>query len=228
MNIIVNNRESGIPSYHEMVEWRKEHFKKEIILKACKIFNRKGYQNATMNDVARELGISKPTLYYYVKSKDDIVKMIVDYTVMAKESNTKQIYKDISGLSHKEAIKTFIGARLKLVDELQDLYIFRNQLTSVLPRDERVKLYISFGSFIDSITEIIEAGVNAGVFRTSDTRFICLNISYMITSWALRRWYLRRFYTIDQYTELLIDYTMKMLGFDYDKEKENSFESLQY
>ncbi|MBI5627951.1 MAG: TetR/AcrR family transcriptional regulator [Candidatus Rokubacteria bacterium] len=46
----------------------------EIILQsAARCFNRKGYQATKMGDIARELGVSKAALYYYVKSKEEII-----------------------------------------------------------------------------------------------------------------------------------------------------------
>ncbi len=41
------------------------------------LFFRLGIRNLTMDDVARELGISKKTLYQHVESKDDLVKKVV-------------------------------------------------------------------------------------------------------------------------------------------------------
>ena len=40
---------------------------------AAKIFNEKGYNHTTLDDVADSLGVTKPTLYYYIKNKEDIL-----------------------------------------------------------------------------------------------------------------------------------------------------------
>lgn len=48
--------------------------KREAVLRsAAASFNRQGFVNTSMNDVARSLGISKPTLYQYFSSKEDIL-----------------------------------------------------------------------------------------------------------------------------------------------------------
>ncbi len=41
------------------------------------MFFRLGIRNLTMDDVARELGISKKTLYQHVENKDDLVKKVM-------------------------------------------------------------------------------------------------------------------------------------------------------
>ncbi len=42
------------------------------------LFMRLGIKSITMDDVARELGISKKTLYTFVESKDDLVKKVLE------------------------------------------------------------------------------------------------------------------------------------------------------
>jgi TetR/AcrR family transcriptional regulator, fatty acid metabolism regulator protein len=52
---------------------REKCLRFESILNAAKkVFFAKGYSRATMDDIALEAEISKPTIYQYVKSKDDL------------------------------------------------------------------------------------------------------------------------------------------------------------
>lgn len=46
----------------------------EVILQAgARCFNRRGYHATTMADIARDLGVSKAALYYYVRNKEEIL-----------------------------------------------------------------------------------------------------------------------------------------------------------
>ena len=56
-----------VPEYKDLA-------KKRIIAAAHKIFYKKGYHNSTMNDVAKEVGVSKGSLYSYFKSKEEILQ----------------------------------------------------------------------------------------------------------------------------------------------------------
>lgn len=48
--------------------------KREAVLRtAAQLFNEKGYAASTLDEVAERLGVSKPTVYYYVDSKDAIL-----------------------------------------------------------------------------------------------------------------------------------------------------------
>jgi AcrR family transcriptional regulator len=54
----------------------KEIAKNKIIQAATKVFSEKGYHGSTMDEIAREVGVSKAALYTYFKSKEDILKVI--------------------------------------------------------------------------------------------------------------------------------------------------------
>jgi AcrR family transcriptional regulator len=53
-------------------EREKEKRRNDIIKAAEKLFFSKGYENVTMNDVAKEAELARGTLYLYFKNKDDI------------------------------------------------------------------------------------------------------------------------------------------------------------
>ena len=54
----------------------KEIARNKIIQAAIKIFSQKGFHKSTMDEIAREVGVSKGTLYTYFKSKEEILKEI--------------------------------------------------------------------------------------------------------------------------------------------------------
>jgi AcrR family transcriptional regulator len=45
----------------------------EVLRTAARIFSREGYRNATLQDVADALGVRRPALYYYARSKDELI-----------------------------------------------------------------------------------------------------------------------------------------------------------
>ena len=53
----------------------------ELINAAASVFERKGFVDATMSDIAAEAGISKPTVYQYVDSKNWLLEKIVQQVI---------------------------------------------------------------------------------------------------------------------------------------------------
>ena len=50
------------------------HAKKDAVLVAAvRLFNEKGFQSTSLDDIAASLQVSKPTLYYYIESKEQIL-----------------------------------------------------------------------------------------------------------------------------------------------------------
>ena len=47
--------------------------REEIVRKANELFSEYGYEKVTVNDICSSCGISKPTFYAYIKSKEDII-----------------------------------------------------------------------------------------------------------------------------------------------------------
>jgi len=54
---------------------------KNILKKVRCLYQKYGIKSVTMDDVAHELGISKKTLYQYVKDKNDLVAQVIDLEI---------------------------------------------------------------------------------------------------------------------------------------------------
>src|SRR5690242_11290187 len=55
-----------------------EERKTQILEAAIKVFSRMGLDQARMDDIVAEAGLSKGALYWYFKSKDDIIVAILE------------------------------------------------------------------------------------------------------------------------------------------------------
>src|SRR5947209_2149350 len=53
---------------------RDREVKREAVIRAAaRVFNRKGYHNTSLDDIAAVLEVSKPTVYYYVSNKEQLL-----------------------------------------------------------------------------------------------------------------------------------------------------------
>jgi AcrR family transcriptional regulator len=55
-----------------------EEKKRKVLEGAGKLILKYGVKSMTMDDIARELGMSKKTLYQYVQDKNDLIKQIIE------------------------------------------------------------------------------------------------------------------------------------------------------
>lgn len=66
----------------------------EIIEKAAQIFLRHGIKAVTMSELARELGISKKTIYAYFEDKNDLIKQIVEDKIGENRESCEAVKED--------------------------------------------------------------------------------------------------------------------------------------
>jgi AcrR family transcriptional regulator len=51
--------------------------REEIVQAAAHVFRQRGFESATLSDVAKTLGTDRASLYYYVGSKEELLQEIV-------------------------------------------------------------------------------------------------------------------------------------------------------
>ena len=65
--------------------------KNKILQVSQLMFLKYGIKSVTMDDIVRELGMSKKTLYQYFENKDDLLNQIVDTTIAEDREKMQQI-----------------------------------------------------------------------------------------------------------------------------------------
>jgi AcrR family transcriptional regulator len=57
---------------------RPGHDLESVLRGAVKVFNERGYDGTSMEDLSRELGITKSAIYHHVASKEELLRLAVD------------------------------------------------------------------------------------------------------------------------------------------------------
>lgn len=64
------------PRWNNLVKSPVEQYqvkKQAVIIQAARAFGHNGYENTSLDDIAKELNVTKPALYYYFKSKKELL-----------------------------------------------------------------------------------------------------------------------------------------------------------
>ncbi|NOY76570.1 MAG: TetR/AcrR family transcriptional regulator, partial [Calditrichaeota bacterium] len=88
-----------------------EHTKERILQAAARIFGKFGYTKTNIEDIAREAGIGKATIYHYFKSKEDVFLTIVRNEAHSLEIRIDEALKKAG--SPQEKLKTFFHTQYK-------------------------------------------------------------------------------------------------------------------
>lgn len=137
-----------------------EHVK-NLVEKVSELYMRYGIKSVTMDDVARHLGISKKTLYLYVKDKKELVELSVNH----------HLEKNI------EAEKNLRDKKLSAIDELLEVYRFAGEMIKDVNPSYQYDLQKYYPYLCDrfnqfkreNLFEIIKGnlirGISEGVYR---------------------------------------------------------------
>lgn len=160
--------------------------RQRIIDTAVRIFHEKGYRAATLDDVAKDLGVTKAALYHYVASKEELLSIIY---IQALESFFETAYQiGEQHLPPPEKLRVFIRHHIKniVIENLAMFAVFfseENQLPhkdfQIIRREKR--------KYTRVVEEIIEAGIAQGCFRETDPKLQAFAIIGMC-NW-LYKWY---------------------------------------
>ena len=63
----------------------------ELLEKSERLFFRYGIRSVSMDDIARELGISKKTLYQWVENKEDLLQRVVEHRHCQEEADMERL-----------------------------------------------------------------------------------------------------------------------------------------
>lgn len=92
----------------------------EIVDAARTVFARRGFAFGIMDEIAREAGVAKGTLYLYFRSKTEIYKAVLDHDMRSLKKNTLERIDRAKGLKGK--IRAFALARIERAEVNKDFF----------------------------------------------------------------------------------------------------------
>ena len=158
----------------------------KIIDTAVELFHRKGYRSTTLDDVSRELGVTKAALYHYVSSKEKLLSVIY---IQALENIFRNVFPiSEEDLPPDEKLRRIIRNHVKeiIIQSLPMFAVFFSE-ENQLPKEEFQKIRDEKKKYTKIIEEIIEEGISNGIFRKVDPRLQAYAIIGMC-NWVYK-WY---------------------------------------
>lgn len=99
-----------------------EERKNEILDVAGKLFGKKGYDATSTNDILKEIGIARGTLYYHFKSKEDILDAMIERITNNLVANASEIAgkKDVPVLQRLTQMMLVLNVNNDLGHEIKE------------------------------------------------------------------------------------------------------------
>lgn len=143
--------------------------KKFIFKSASKTFSEKGYDGATMDDIAAAAGVSKGTLYYHFKSKQDIFEYIVTEGMkFIKEELVTAVNRDEQSL---DKLKTLCKVQLQLVYDNKDFFkVIMSQLWGQELRNIQMREAVE--EYISTIEKYLRQAMESETIEKGEVKFM--------------------------------------------------------
>jgi AcrR family transcriptional regulator len=135
----------------------------EIYQAAARVFRRKGYHAARIQDVADALGMHKGSLYYYISSKEDLLRGLVEGPMQRMVEATREILATRHDPAQK--LTRVIEMHLRHFQEAKDFFgIFLREDLDFLDANAETDLRGLVRTYDALWDEVLCEGVEAGVF----------------------------------------------------------------
>lgn len=164
---------------------RKAQFrqkKRALLEEAVRVFNQHGYANAALEDVAANLNISKAALYYYFKSKQEILYECYAQSFDIWEGALAEA--QAHGRTGREKVEIYIRRYLENgLGELHPMLVIRDQ--EALSPEYRQKIERRRRTLRNRLREFVAEGIADGSLARCNPKLAVTIIGASI-SWLLR------------------------------------------
>lgn len=169
----------------EMVKIVFRGRKDAIMASAAKMFYAKGFHATTIQDIATEVGMLKGSLYYYIKSKEDMLYELLMDVITRGEAHIED---KIAGVADPvEKLRQAVEGHIEHIIENQvRVGLFLHEFNT-LTGNRRQKVREIMQRFQNRFVEIIREGQAKGSFTNGSPLLIANGILGMC-NWICR-WY---------------------------------------
>jgi AcrR family transcriptional regulator len=157
----------------------------ELLRNAIQLFSRGGFRETSLQEIADELGITRPLFYYYFESKEDLLWRIIGHLgdTLLEQARPIAIADEAPTRRLTRLFERHVETLLENVDAFRIYFAERNQLSG--KRDLRLKRGERL--YHELITEVIVEGQRLGEIRPGDPRLTARLA--MGTANSLLRWF---------------------------------------
>ncbi|OGO19805.1 MAG: hypothetical protein A2Z14_08285 [Chloroflexi bacterium RBG_16_48_8] len=145
----------------DLSEFRKD----QILQAATAVFARLGFHKARMDDIAQEAGLSKGAVYWYFKSKDEIITTILDRFMDRELENIQRISQGDGPIPVR--LMKMMKTLAKEIEEISDRMPIIYEFYAIAAREEAIRKTIHryFGKYTTLLQELIQTGIERGELR---------------------------------------------------------------
>ena len=164
---------------------RRAEREDQLLEVATRLFREKGFHNTSMQDLADALGVQKASLYYYIESKEELLRRLLERGSKLLGAQIDEIY--AADLSPVEKLRHILENHATTVMEHLDLVsVYIQEYRSLSP--ERLEEVLAERKHYEQVLmQILEDGIASGDFRPVNVKMAVLGVLGML-NWT-HQWF---------------------------------------
>jgi AcrR family transcriptional regulator len=163
----------------------KESRADQLLETATLLFKEKGYHNTSMQDLADALGMQKGSLYYYIESKEELLRVLLEQATSILGAQIDEIY--ASDLPSSEKLRRVLENHGRaIMDHLNLVTVYLQEYRSLPP--ERLEEVLARREYYEQrLMQILEDGISSGEFRPVNVKMTVFGFLGML-NWT-HQWF---------------------------------------
>ncbi|MEJ0024697.1 MAG: TetR/AcrR family transcriptional regulator [Rhizomicrobium sp.] len=151
---------------------REEKFelkRQAVLLSAARLLRNGSYDSMSLADIAVDLGVAKPTVYYYFRNKEQIVRELMKLAVarMLDPGDHPDDYPETHGLSGAQRFERFLRRCIRVISDDVGACLF-TVYPHQLPDDVRKDFVEAGQPVIEMAAAILRRGIADGSVGACD------------------------------------------------------------
>lgn len=152
---------------------------KSLMEAAREIFTEKGFAASSIREIVAKSGVTKPTLYYYFGSKENLYRSLIEESFTRFNEQTARIAE--ADLPPKEKLIRVVNHHLddcRRFPQSVKLTLMALYRCDTFAPEIDIKIYVRPG--LEAIARIIEEGMEIKLFKKDNPLKLCLQLIGMI------------------------------------------------
>lgn len=159
--------------------------REEIVVIAAQLFHDRGYHRTSMSDIADAANLAKPSLYHYIRGKDELLAEI--HSMFMDPLLDKAKAREGQGLEPEAALREIIFDIVDLNRSLPGFVRVFHEYVRDLPEGVAAEIGRKRDHFEEEVASVVTAIIGDGLSNPVKRRVIVLSL-FGICNWAYH-WY---------------------------------------
>ena len=187
---------------------KRQSTKARIVKSAWNLFYKNGYEQTTVEEIIAASKTSKGTFYHYFKGKEALLNSL-SYLFDEKYEELVPLIDD--NMSCRDKLLYLNHELFDMIEHSIDIKLLASLYSSQLVTKDKKSLSDKKRFYFQWITEIIEAGLESGEFKNSNSASELMNIYAMYERALLYDWALfKGKYSLTEYSDRLLPHVLDM------------------